>query len=481
MRSPTRNIVIVGGGFCGTVLAANLLRRPPRQQTRIVLVERRAELGRGVAYQSGPGQYLLNVPAGRMSADSRDPTQFVRFAQRRRSNVTAGDFLPRQLYGDYLQDLLKTAEQAAPNHIHLDAVRGQARAIHRIEHADSFLVDVSGHGNFAADDVVLACGDPAPVCPGFARNVEGHPNFACDPYREGALRAHARTMVVIGTGLTAADTIVTAATLSPGITIHAISRHGLLPAVQGGGAFNPTDLDIPSTMEVAPPTARRLLREFRLLAKVVERRGGDWRDAMTIGRHAAPRLWQQLPLVERRRFLRHARTYWDVHRHRLPPAIAARLAALREANRLYIHAGRILGIDSEGESLRVRWRPRGTADTARQSVDRVANCMGADQRLEHCGEPLLKGLLGSGLAMADPLGVGLRTDRHGALLCRTGRACGRLFYLGPMLRAQHWEATAVGELRVHAEQLAQSLAFEREDVCVAPSQPVVSKILATGN
>jgi uncharacterized NAD(P)/FAD-binding protein YdhS len=467
MRSPTRTIVIVGGGFCGTVLAANLLRRPPRQQTRIVVVEQRAEIGRGVAYQSSPSQYLLNVPAGRMSADSRDPTQFVRFAQRRGSNVTAGDFLPRRLYGEYLQDLLKTAEHAAPSHVHLETVHGQARAIHRIENSASFLVEVSGHGRLAADEVVLACGDPAPVCPAFARTVERHPNYACDPYREGALQAHTRTMFVIGTGLTAADTIVTAATLNPGITIHAISRHGLWPAVQGGAAFNATDLDIPSTMEVAPLTTRRLLREFRSLAREVELRGGDWRDAMTIGRYAAPRLWQQLPLVERRRFLRHARTYWDIHRHRLPPTIAARLSALREAKQLHIHAGRVLGIDSEGESLRVSWRPRGTAVTAVQWVDRVANCIGADRRLEHCTEPLLKGLLGTGLAMADPLGIGLRTDRHGTLLGREGRACGGLFYLGPMLRAHHWEATAVGELRVHAERLAQALAFEPADVRIA--------------
>ena len=38
-----------------------------------------------------------------------------------------------------------------------------------------------------------------------------------------------------------------------------------------------------------------------------------------------------------------------------------------------------------------------------------------------------------------------------------GRATTRLFYLGPMLRADHWEATAVGELRVRAEQLAATL------------------------
>jgi uncharacterized NAD(P)/FAD-binding protein YdhS len=44
------------------------------------------------------------------------------------------------------------------------------------------------------------------------------------------------------------------------------------------------------------------------------------------------------------------------------------------------------------------------------------------------------------------------------LVAADGRTATRLFYLGPMLRAAHWEATAVGELRVRAEALAAALA-----------------------
>jgi hypothetical protein len=39
-----------------------------------------------------------------------------------------------------------------------------------------------------------------------------------------------------------------------------------------------------------------------------------------------------------------------------------------------------------------------------------------------------------------------------------GRSDERLFYLGPMLRADHWEATAATELRNHADHLARYLA-----------------------
>lgn len=466
MRAPERTIVIVGGGFCGTVLAANLLRRPPNQPTRLVVVEQRPEIGRGVAYQSSSGECLLNVPAARMSADSRDPSQFVRFAQRRMDKAKAEDYLPRRLYGDYLQEVLHASVRSAPGHIHFERVLGQARSVQPTENTGSFLVEVLGQGRLRAEDVVLACGDPPAVCPSFSRSIEHESNYCADPYRHGALRPDTKTMLVVGTGLTAADTIVMAANLNPRMTIHAISRHGLFPAVQGGGNFPASEIEILKILETAPLSARRILGQFRSLAREVERRGGDWRDAITLARYAAPRLWERLPLAERQRFLRHARVHWDIRRHRLPPAVAARLTALREANQLHVHAGRILGIESEGERLSVRWCPRGRSQAAMQTADQVVNCIGAYQRLEQCRDPLLKDLLVSGLAMIDPLGIGLRTARHGELLGRTARASGRLYYLGPMLRAQYWEATAVGELRVHAEQLAQSLALESEPACL---------------
>src|ERR1700760_471200 len=101
-----KTFVIVGAGFSGTVLTANLLRNPPREGADIVLLERSDSMGRGVAYAAHDHPYLLNVPASRLSADSRDPTQFLRFAKSRVPGAAAADFLPRALYGDYLQDLL---------------------------------------------------------------------------------------------------------------------------------------------------------------------------------------------------------------------------------------------------------------------------------------------------------------------------------------------------------------------------------------
>jgi uncharacterized NAD(P)/FAD-binding protein YdhS len=457
MRSPGRTIAIIGAGFSGTVLAVNLLRRAAAGPTRIVMVEPRAELGRGVAYQNDWYPHLLNVPAERMSAESREPLQFARFAQARDAQHRADEFLPRRLYGQYLQQLLASAMQAAPPHVIFERVQARADAVFRIEPTGPYLVSLSNQHRILADDVVLACGNPPPANPASAVPIADHPAYVCDPFRDAALRAQAQTMLLIGSGLTMVDVAIAAASLNPGIQIHAISRHGLLPAAQTSQASSAVVGDLMSRLPLGANGARALLRAFRSLLADIECRAGDWRDAINIARQAAPVLWQRMPLAERTRFLRHLRAYWDVHRHRMPPAIEAELTRLRQAGQLHVHAGYLQPMSSSGAHIHVQWRSRGRNSLQSLVADRVINCAGSDQRLSKTGDPLLQSLMADGVAVADPLGLGWRTGEYGALIDRDGVAAEHLFYIGPMLRAEYWEATAVGELRGHAEGLAGAL------------------------
>jgi uncharacterized NAD(P)/FAD-binding protein YdhS len=459
MRSPLRTIAIIGGGFCGTVLAANLLRRASAQPSRIILIERREQLGRGVAYQATAHRPLLNVPAARMSADAQDPLQFARFARRRDPALGAQQFLPRELYGDYLQQLLRDAAQAAPAGMTFESIRGEANALHRINGNGPYLIGLSEGRRLFADDVVLACGDPPPVESPWVTGLAQHPSYIADPHRHGALGTGCGRLLLIGTALTMADVAIAAAAQNPQLELHALSRHGLLPAVQADSGAQSANAvpDFRACLAPGQIGARCLLRAFRALTRDLQRRGGDWLDVVNAARVAAPELWQRMPAAERNRFLRHVRVYWDVHRHRMPPATGAQLARLRQAGRLRIHAGRLRVIEDAGGRLRVRWRPRGATAVRELTVDRVIDCSGSGGRLGQTRDPLLRDLMATGLAVADPSGLGWLTGPHGALIDRDGRAARHLYYLGPMLRAAHWEATAVGELRVHAQQLAAAL------------------------
>ncbi len=129
--SPQRTIVIVGAGFSGTVVAANLLKSQHWAATRIVLIERSANIARGKAYAERSYPYLLNVPASRMSADPNSPLDFLSFAQHCIPDATAEDFLPRALYGQYLEATLLDAEVSAAPTYNLSACEATFVALSR--------------------------------------------------------------------------------------------------------------------------------------------------------------------------------------------------------------------------------------------------------------------------------------------------------------------------------------------------------------
>jgi uncharacterized NAD(P)/FAD-binding protein YdhS len=464
----TRCIAIIGAGFCGTVTAINLLRQAHPEPLRILLIDRDAP-GRGTAYADQSSySYLLNVPAGRMSAFSSEPLDFLRYAQQALPNVTADDFLPRVLYGEYLEDQLSLAENAAPPHISLERVRGTVISLQVWRPSHTFILGFADRQEMTATEVVLALGNPPPAALPGSDGTREEPRFVENPWCDSGTHPRDETVLLVGTGLTMAD--IVASTVQSGygpVRMHAISRHGLVPPRQTAFRHSHAEFDPQPLLRAASVSMRQLFRQVRQISRDTERRGGDWREAVTFVRSVAPKLWARLPDNERRRFLRHVRPYWDIHRHRLPPSTRAAVDELRTARRLIVHAGKILRLEPTGNQVRVLWRARGQEQTAALVVDRVINCTGPDYRCTASRDPLVQNLIASGLIQPDSLGIGLRTAANGGLVNLFGRTTCGLYYVGPLLRADHWEATAVHELREHAESLARELA-----------RPVVSRALA---
>jgi uncharacterized NAD(P)/FAD-binding protein YdhS len=474
-------LIIVGAGFSGTVLAANLLRRPPPDGSDIVLIERGPVMGRGVAYAERDFPYLLNVPAARLSADSRDPLQFLRFAQRRLAAAGGEDFLPRALYGDYLQEVLLQAGANAPPSTRLVQVFGEVRNITPQGTGKPWVAELADGKPMPADRVILALGNPPPPELPWAAAVRDHPGYRNDPWDLPKHLTAKHSVLIVGNGLTMADVVMTltrnaraasmagtaptagaasmagAAPAAGGMpALHTVSRHGLVPLSQT--EFRPSAMRGNGEVLLAHANSvRRIVAVARELSREVQARGGDWREVVTFIRNLAPALWRRLPDGERRRFVRHLQAHWDVHRHRLPPQWSERLASLRRDGKLQVNAGRIRALTAEGDRLRVEWHARGGGSRVLK-VDLVVNATGPDYALRRSANPLLQALRTAGLVSEDALGLGLRTAEYGACIDAEGTARRRLYYLGPMLRADHWEATAATELRNHAERLAAHLA-----------------------
>ncbi len=455
-----RTIAIIGAGFSGTATAVHLLRRA-RSPVRIVLIDDQPEIAAGLAYAPGHGDCLLNVPAGQMSLDASSPDELVDFALRQGMQIGPQEFLSRALYGRYLCESLQRAR--ASSGMECTRVWGRvARLAQFHNRARSWRIDLEDGHLILADEVVLAIGNPRPSRLPALQAIRGTSWYVHDPWGEWpqeTLQTAPRRVLLLGTGLTMADVALRLALRgSEPPEILALSRRGRLPQAQT--EFNRASLltDAVATLRGSAGSLRSLVSVVHGLSHQLNGVGGDWREVINAVRKIAPELWAALNAEDRRRFLRHVRPVWDVHRHRLPPVAAQELQRLQAAGRLTVQAGSIESAEVTRGGIEVAWRRRGTQQRERATFGRLFNCTGPDYNPARSGNPLVQSLLAKGLIAVDPLELGIQVATDGEVVSADGRIVKGLYYIGPWLRARDWEATAVPELREHARRLAERLA-----------------------
>ena len=226
-HSARTTVAIIGGGASGLIAAVQLIQRAPRA-IKIVFVEPRASLGSGVAYSTEFDSHLLNVPAGNMSAIPDDPDHFFRWV---RTNVARNfdrrSFARRSLYGNYLGETLAEACLLAKQQISLDHYR--SRATHLETNRCGARVWMENGLRISADRVVLALGNPPQENPMPAGSgIE--PVSAWSPSAFENLEPDG-SVLLVGAGLTAVDTVLALDERGHRGTIHVVSRHGKWPLV----------------------------------------------------------------------------------------------------------------------------------------------------------------------------------------------------------------------------------------------------------
>lgn len=425
-------VAIVGGGASGTLQALHLLRAGVEG---IVLIERAHQPGRGVAYSTRRPEHLLNVPARRMSAYPDDPDHFLRWFAGHGGG--AEDFAPRMLYGDYLTQALD--EESG----RIEIVRDEAVG------TDEGGLRLAGGGSVRADTIVLAPGNFKPATPrGIDPDVLGA-LWVDDPWDGEFVSDFGRgdTIFLLGTGLTAVDAILTLdAAGFPG-RIVAVSRRGLAP--RGHGAREPTV----APAGPLPSACIPLLRRIRARSEEI-----GWRGAVHELRTITQDIWRSAPDAERRRFLRHLRPWWDVHRHKIAPAIFDRIEALQQAGKLVVGAAKLVSAEAAGDHALVKVRARGSESVETFRAARILNCTGPETDIVRSGEPLLTDLLDAGRLRQDPHRIGIDVDRDCRVLDSGGTASESLYAIGPVTRGTFWESVAVPDIRVQAQRVAERVA-----------------------
>ena len=457
-------IAIVGAGFSGTLLACQLLKQSQRP-LRLVLIERSGRFGPGVAYGTDDPGHLLNVSAGAMSALPEDPSHLLRWLDLNRAAladllpepVDASCFLPRRVYGLYLESILMGAEALAAGHCTLQRVVAELIDLEPI-HAEGSLtaggsggyrLHVAGQAPLEVDQVVLAWGNSAlspPLQPTQAIRHGWSPEATAELAPEASV-------ALLGTGLTMVDMVVSLQRRGHRGPIVAISRHGHRPnahrSVQPIGDW----LDPVGTTT----TVLGLWRRIRQRVAEAKRQGQDWRAVIDGLRPRTQELWRRLDRKERRRFLRHAAVVWDVHRHRIAPELDTLLEHLLASERLRILPARLLSHDQEGTGLRLTIRRRGAVAPEELRVERLILCTGIPLDYARGTDTLVSRLRERGLLQSDALGLGAQCAPGGALIAAHGEPQTTLHTLGSPRKGQLWESIAVPELRLQARDLAQRL------------------------
>ncbi|ADD41387.1 FAD/NAD(P)-binding protein [Stackebrandtia nassauensis] len=431
-----RTVVVIGGGFAGVVTARELLRD---RRTRVVLAEPSPRVGRGVAYGASEPWHLLNSPAGAMSADSQHPGEFLDWLSDRGLPDGAGEFLPRGTYGDYLRDTWDATLKAAGD---LVTVRSDTAVRLRPWDGGVEVGFASGVVEYA-DDVVLAVGNPKSSGP----IRRGAPGYVANPWRLGAfdrLGADAPVLLV-GTGLTAVDVMLSLSRRGHRAPVLAVSRHSLVPRSHRTRPAGPADAHA-GELRFRAETLSGLLHQVREAARP------DWRAVVDGMRGDLNTMWRGLSEGQQRGFLTHLARYWEVHRHRMAPKVAAEIAELTASGAWVVQADAIVSSRPLGsDGIEVSF----ASGVARRFAT-VVNCTGP-ARLPLGANDLVRRLIDEGHARPGPHRLGLDVDVEGRIVDGGGTVNDRVWTIGALRRGALWETTAVPEIREQAARLAVRL------------------------
>jgi uncharacterized NAD(P)/FAD-binding protein YdhS len=441
--------VVIGGGAAGTLTAVRLADEAGRRHRAldITIVEPRDVLGGGVAYSTDDSRHLLNVPARSMSAYPEDGDHFVRWLVASDGGpVDPCAFVSRGRYGRYLGHVLDQARRRTP---WVTVVHRKARAVDLHTVGRRCRVHLDCGDELVADAVVLAVGHLGPELSWVPARLQASERFVADPWAPGTLDDidPAGDVLVVGTGLTMVDTV--RALDRPGRTVHAVSRHGVIPHRHVAGAL--PAMEAPE-LGPTPPTLAEL---HDILAAHVAKsvaRHGDWRPAIDSIRTLTPALWAGLSDTDRAEFVALDARQWEAARHRVPPASADAVDAARAAGRLVLRRASVSDAAETDSGLEVT-----LSDGSTVHVAAVVNCAGPCSTPATSTDPLIQSLLGQGLARGGPLGIGLDTASDGRLRDATGDVSVPVWTLGSLRRGTLWESTAMPEIRQQAAALAKAV------------------------
>ncbi len=454
-----KKIGIIGCGFAGTMTAVQIINKS-NVPCEIIVIDKQEKLNRGIAYSTSSPKHLLNVIAGKMSAFPENSNHFLEwvmaineFKNQDKALVT-NSFLPRKLYGQYLETIWKDAVAlASAKNIKLKVIHDNVTELNIS--GNGFTIGFNNKTKIEIDQCVLATGNQIPRNPNISnQSFYTSKNYFQNPWQNESVKNTDDNfpILIIGNGLTMVDSVL--ALLENGFKneIYSISPNGfnILP-------HRSTTLKYSKLVEE--------LNEHLSLFDLVKLVNKHLKKAKSIGiptetvidslRPYTQMIWKNLSEKEKLIFMSRLRHLWGVARHRIPMQTYNQLQQLRSENKLHIKSGKIIGFTEFQENIIVEYFDKKEAYTKKIPVSRIINCTGPETDLMNLGENFLKNCLLNGILKQDNLKLGISTNTETfEVIAANGKANPNLFTIGSNLKGELWESTAVNEIRIQAEKLA---------------------------
>ena len=453
------DVLIIGGGYSGAALAVRLSRESGRALS-VGVIEPREEVGRGVAYSAVHPDFRLNGPDAVHIVMPDRPNDFPDWLQRERifetdagGRADTGAFFARRAdFGRYMAELFGVHQAVNETGTDLTHIRARATSL---ELGPSFpRITLEDGRQLTGRLAVLTTSNASPAVPKlFQGDMYRHPEFLADPWESDRLAALApdKPILVLGTGLTAADVITALAAQGHTGHIDAVSRSGLLPTNQ-----NPIP-DGESMWERFLHIPPRFVKKHGALANVSEileclrtdiaeraAEGKTWHGAFDDLRDAARVLWPDLPLDEQQRFRRHLKSWYETRRFRIAPQIQAVLETQQESGRLTISAARVTAARRSADGgISVTCLPRGQGGTWEKTYGAIINCTGPSTVPAESENPVIAQLVSTGAATPHPTGHGFLVDQACRPMSASGEPQITLRIIGPLTRSSFMESGSV--------------------------------------
>ena len=445
-------IAIVGGGLSGCLMAIRLLKECKHRLSIYIIEKEKENFARGVAYAQSSSLHPLNVRAGNMSLFPEDPDHFFNWLTAHageyhfQSPPDKKQFIHRKIFGDYLHQAIDTALKHCSAH----EVKIVYDKIINIEKDDSGYVLNGEKENLITDAIIIATGNFPPSDPPFiTQSIVQSRKYESYPWKTGWLNSIKpdEKILFIGSGLTMIDQVLSLHDKKHQGKIYSLSRNGRLPHAHI--ADPPLVLNETEVMKHATSS----LQLFKWIRSIITQENNIYRIIDGL-RPYVQKIWQQWPLTEKQRFMRHLRPLWEVYRHRIPAESARILKQFEDKGQFTLFGGRIKHIHLVNGTLEVTFLEKKTRDLKTFTVDKIVNCSGPEVGYRKINDPFFMNLFMKGFACTDEMQMGLKINNDFQLINIEGTKTENIFTLGSLCKGTLWESTAVPDIREQAKKIS---------------------------